>query len=415
MSFFLRALPLFVVLFLDSAGLGLVFPLLNSIIIDPAASFLPDGTSDQMRYFLYGLTIGIFMICWFFGAAILGDLSDHIGRKKSLMICLIGAFLGYVLAGIGIEMHSLTILILGRVIAGFTSGSQSIAQAAIVDMSTPEKKSQHIGYMMLAISIGFIVGPMMGGFLSDKRFFSGFTFATPFYVTAVLAFLNIFLLQYLFKETFKKHSKIHIRWHHAVGIFISAFRSKTVRLLTIMFLSFILGWSSYYTYISYFLLKRYGFSPLETTTFMAIIGVGFSIGFAFFPGYCSKRYTLKSSIIFSLIIAVICTAVTLLTTSSLYAVIFALPMGAFIALAYSNTITLFSDQVDSESQGWVMGITGSIMALSFGIIGLLSGLLIRESENIPLLICFILLAVSAALLFFYKRKGKAHAPEDYSK
>ncbi len=75
------------------------------------------------------------MICWFFGAAILGDLSDSVGRKKSLMICLIGAFLGYLLSAIAIAFHNFWFLILGRIIAGFTSGSQPIAQAAIVDIS----------------------------------------------------------------------------------------------------------------------------------------------------------------------------------------------------------------------------------------------------------------------------------------
>ena len=81
--------PLFLVLFIDGMGLGLLFPILNSIIVDPASAFLPATTSIVMRDFLYGLTVGIFMLCWFFGAAILGDLSDTVGRKKALMICLL--------------------------------------------------------------------------------------------------------------------------------------------------------------------------------------------------------------------------------------------------------------------------------------------------------------------------------------
>src|SRR5690242_15559459 len=98
--------PLFLVLFIDGMGLGLLFPILNTIIIEPNSGFLAVSTTEWLRNFYYGLTIGIFMICWFFGATILGDLSDTIGRKESLMICLIGAFLGYVISALAILCHS---------------------------------------------------------------------------------------------------------------------------------------------------------------------------------------------------------------------------------------------------------------------------------------------------------------------
>src|SRR3990167_1409043 len=94
--------PLFLVLFIDGMGLSLLFPVLNSIIIDTNSNFLPATLSMPTRNFLYGLTVGIFMICWFFGAAILGDLSDTVGRKKALMICLIGSFFGYLLSAMAV-------------------------------------------------------------------------------------------------------------------------------------------------------------------------------------------------------------------------------------------------------------------------------------------------------------------------
>ncbi|ATN85195.1 hypothetical protein AYO29_01045 [Coxiella burnetii str. Schperling] len=104
------------------------------------------------------------MICWFFGAAILGDLSDTVGRKKALLVCLIGSFLGYLLSAFAVGIHSLTFLILGRVIAGFTAGSQPIAQAAIVDVSSEAHKARNIGLILLAISLGLSSGPSLGVF-----------------------------------------------------------------------------------------------------------------------------------------------------------------------------------------------------------------------------------------------------------
>ena len=161
--------PLFLVLAIDSMGLGILFPILSAMIIDPSSTFLATTTPNLMREFYYGAIIGIYMIAWFFGSAILGDLSDIIGRKKALLICLIGACFSYLLAGISFYLHSLTLLIIGRIIAGFTCGSQPIAQAAIVDISAPEHKARNVGYILLAVSLGFVFGPLAGGFLNSKN------------------------------------------------------------------------------------------------------------------------------------------------------------------------------------------------------------------------------------------------------
>src|SRR5579872_201741 len=88
-KFFIAAAPLFLVLFIDSMGLGLVFPILNALVFEPTAHFIHADLTKNIRNLLYGVTVSIFMFCWFFGAAFLGDLSDQIGRKKSLMICLL--------------------------------------------------------------------------------------------------------------------------------------------------------------------------------------------------------------------------------------------------------------------------------------------------------------------------------------
>lgn len=412
MKFFAAAFPLFLVLFLDGMGLGLVFPMLNSILIDPAASFLPPATSDEMRNFLYGLTVGIFMICWFFGAAILGDLSDTIGRRKSLLICLLGGFLGYFFSALGVVFRSMTILIIGRLIAGFTSGSQAIAQAAIVDLSTPETKNRNIGLILLAVSIGFIVGPMLRGILSSSTLVSWFSFSTPFYFAAVLSLLNAVFLYFFFKETFVKKGKVVIHFHHAIQIFISAFKHPKIRFLSLFFLFFILGWSNYYTYISMFLFKRYGFSPLEVTFFMALLGLGFSIGFGFLPNYSAKKLGLKGSVILGIVVGAFSILITVAASKASYAWLTVIPIGIFISVAYSNGISLFSNQVDAESQGWVMGITGSIMALCFGVVGLLSWLINKFSPGAPLVISYILLFLSALIVYFYQRVKQIHRPED---
>src|SRR3990167_6391779 len=201
-SFFVVASPLFLVLFIDSMGLGLVFPVLNELVFEPNFHFLNIELSDGLRHFIYGFTISIFMFCWFFGAAFLGDLSDQIGRKKALMVCLLGASVGYLLSAIAVLWKSYTLLLVGRIVAGLTAGSQSIAQAAFVDISKPEHKARNLGLILFFTSMGFVFGPIAGGVLSDTDLVPWFNYAVPFYFAAIISLLNAALLLFLFHETF---------------------------------------------------------------------------------------------------------------------------------------------------------------------------------------------------------------------
>lgn len=397
--------PLFVVLFIDSMGLGLLFPILNSIIVDPASVFLPVMTSVAVRDFLYGLTIGIFMICWFFGAAILGDLSDTIGRKKALIICLLGSFLGYLVAGVAIWMHSLSLLIVGRVIAGFTAGSQSIAQAAIVDISSQERKARNIGLILLAISLGFVFGPIIGGVLSDIHIVRWFTFSTPMYFAAIISLLNALLLWATFKETFRVTGKVRIKLHRAIQIFISAFQQKRIRYLSLIFFVMLLGWSNFYTFLSMFLLDRYHLSPLKISLFMGVLGLGFAIGCGYLVDVCAKRFVYKRIVTVSILLTAVAILVVLLLDKLNVALVAVLFVGIAIALAYSTIITMFSNQVGENEQGWVMGVTGSIMALCFGITSLLTGLVAQYGANLPIALAAAGLSISGLLMGFYRPRN----------
>lgn len=392
-------LPLFLVLFIDGMGLGLLFPILNTIIIEPQTGFLPVETSLGVRDFYYGLTIGIFMICWFFGAAILGDLSDNVGRKKSLMICLLGSFLGYFLSAIAIVSQNFWLLIVGRIIAGFTSGSQPIAQAAIVDVSSEEHKARNIGFILLAVSLGFVFGPIFGGLLSDNRLVSWFGFETPMYFAAALSLLNAVLLHRSFNETFAKaDDKIKIQWHHAVNIFISAFKHPSICKYSVVLLIMIFGWSNYFSFISLYLLQTYHYSAMENSFFLAVMGLGFSIGCGYIVDFCTKRYSYDWVVITGLLLTATHVLLTLLFKQQWVAWVAALLIGMSLSVAYSVLLTIFSNQVNEDEQGWVMGVTGSIMALCFGLTSIFTGLIAQIGAVLPMTLATLGLAVSGALL-----------------
>ncbi len=402
--FFIHAGPLLLVLFIDGMGLGLVIPVLNGLIFDPDSHFLPNVSYSPFMYnVIYGSVIGIFMLCWFFGAAILGDLSDQIGRKKSLIICLVGAFLSYLLSAVSVTYHSLILFIIGRMVAGFTSGSQPIAQAAIIDLSTKETKSRNIGYILLALSLGFIFGPLIGGVLADHRIVSWFDFATPFYFASLISFLNILLLMWLFKETYVSEvTTFKIKIYEAVNIFISAFQHKKVRVLSILFFIFIFGWSSFYSFISVYLYKTYEFNSSYISFYLTLMGVGFGIGNGFIANYLAKKFDLMAIFIGSSLLTGIIIFLMMVFPSLWFVWLMVAPIACFVSTAYVSILTLFSNQVDDASQGWVMGITGSILAFVWGLNGVTVGLLAGFNVAYPIYISALCLGVTAVLSVFLR-------------
>jgi len=405
-NFFIAASPLFLVLFIDSMGLGLVFPVLNALVFEPTAHFIHADLTKNIRNLLFGVTISIFMFCWFFGAAFLGDLSDQIGRKKSLMICLLGAVVGYVFSAMAVVLGSYSLLLLGRIIAGFTAGSQAIAQAAIVDISEPEHKARNLGLILFFTSLGFALGPMIGGVLSDSSLVPWFSFAMPFYFAATVSFINSILLWKLFDETFFHEHKIRFKFYHAIEIFITAFKDEKIRELSVIMLVMIFGWSGFYSFISMYLLQTYHFTPLQIGFYMGVMGVGFGIGTGFLVDIVTKRFSLKKCMMVGCLFVALGTFLTITAPSQIYVWFDVLIVAIAMALAYSTILTIFSNQVDADSQGWVMGITGSIMAFAFGLNGLLVGLLAGVGPKTPLVVTAICLVLAAVLMkTMYKENG----------
>lgn len=407
-SFFITAMPLFLVLFIDGMGLGLVFPLLNALIMDSHSSLLPSHFGDAIRNICFGSIVSIYMICWFFGASFLGDLSDQIGRRKALLLCLIGAFLGYVLSAISVLMHSLSLLLVGRVIAGFTAGSQPIAQAAIVDLSEPEHKVRNLGFILLSVCVGFIVGPLMGGILSNQHFSTHFNYVTPFYFASFISLINIVLLLTLMKETFirDESAPLNVKIHRAIEVFLEGFRDEKIRGLSAIFFVMIFGWSCYYSYVAMFMVREFQVSVFGTSLFMTLMGVGFVIATGFLADRCSKWFKLRPFSAWMAFLAGAFAFITGVVSHAVLAWLLAIPVALTIALAYSMMLAIFSDQAGEDAQGWVMGITGAIMALSFGLSAFITSLAANISPRLPIIMAGIFMSAAGIWLSVYRLQSE---------
>ena len=398
-TFLKKLMPLLLVLFIDSMGMGLFFPVLSSLIIDPSLHFLAGDYTIEKRQFIYGVIISVYMFSWFFGAAILGDVSDFIGRKKSLLICLGGAVLGYIAAGVSIGMHSIALMVVGRLIAGFTAGSQAIAQAAIVDISDAGNKSRNMSWMVLTLSLGFLMGPILGGILSSPQLVSWFNYTIPMYFAAFISLVNIVLLSYLFNETFIPTKKFVLNWFRALEVFISAFRHRRVRNLSIVLLFMQVGWGAYFSFIITFMVSLFHFTALQSGLFLSLVALGFSTGSGIVAPLCLKWMSLRQSVIINFMTASVMILIMVITQSLYIALVVGFIVGANIAVLYGNLLTLFSNQVSPEEQGWVMGMTGSVGALCFAVTSLLGSVVSFLGLSAPLIIGAISLFIGGIILW----------------
>ena len=397
-TLFKRLMPLLLVLFIDSMGMGLFFPVLSILIIDPSQRFLSPNHSMEERQFIYGVIISVYMFSWFFGAAILGDVSDFIGRKKSLLICLGGAVIGYAIAGLSIAMDSIALMVIGRLIAGFTAGSQAIAQAAIVDLSDANNKSRNMSWMVLTLSLGFLLGPILGGILSSASLISWFDYTIPMYFAAFISLVNIGLLVYLFNETFIPHKKLELHWLRAIDIFISAFKHKAVRRLSLVLLLMEVGWGAYFSFIVTFLVNLFHFTALQSGLFLSLVALGFSCGSGIAVPLCLRYMSLKQSVINSFIVAGLIILWMVISGSLWVSLVVAFLVGTSIAVCYSNILTMLSNQVSATEQGWVMGMTGSVGALCFALTSLLGSVVSFLGLSAPMIIAALSFLAGAVAL-----------------
>lgn len=403
-SLMIMALPLFLALFIDGMGLGILFPILTALLSNPTHGMLSAGTPENVRNLLYGFVVASFAIAWFIGAPILSDISDRSGRKKPLVLSLVGTCFGYLLSAIAVFTHSISLLIIGRVIDGFTAGSQPIAQAAIVDISTPENQTRNIGFILLSVSLGFVVGPILGAFLSDSTLISWFNYTTPFYFAAIISLLNAIFIAIYFKETFTKIGKLQIRFGRALELFADAFKHKTIRYISFAFLFLELGWGGYFSFSSLFLYAKFNYSTQIIGFYIALMASGFGLGFGYVVNFVSHRYSLKTIIISVGFLEAAFILTTALASNPIYAWILVAPIGVCMAVGYSTFISLYSNQVDETQQGWAMGISNAVGAASFGLATLFAGFVAEIGLTTTIALSGVCAFLSALLMLKFKQR-----------
>ncbi|MDQ7824095.1 MAG: MFS transporter [Candidatus Eremiobacteraeota bacterium] len=364
----LRSFPLFILILIDAMAFSMIAPVLSSALVDPRTAVLMTGSPSRYNQLVYGFAIAVCPLIVLFMAPLLGRISDLAGRKKVLVICCSGLVVGNFLIGAAIALRSVVALFIGRVIQGATSASQAMAQAAIVDASSPQDKSFNLSMTLLFSSFGFIMGPALGGYLSDSRISPLFGFSLPLYTVAALSLANLFFLWLLYRDKAAALPGFSFSFQdltQGIRDFFSAFRERSIRQISLSFLFMQMAWGCFFSFVSVFLIEKHGFTSSEVASFMSILGIGFCLSYGLILPFIQKFFRTEH----------ICFAGLLLTGLEILALVlpqgrgimwlFPLPIAITVCFSYGTIITMFSDMAGSDRQGWVMGTTTSLIAMAW--------------------------------------------------
>ena len=244
---------LFLTVFIDMVGFGIVIPVLPLYAERFHASPLAIG-------WLTGIYSGMQIIF----TPLLGKLSDRFGRRPVLMLSLAGTAVGFAVMGLA---DSLLWLFAARIFSGITGGNISIPQAYIADVTTPETRSKWMGMIGAAFGLGFTFGPLIGGIMSR------ISYSAPFYFAAVLAAANVVLLYFILPESLPKE---HRAQPHEDAPVVEVFRHGSGRMFgTVVATYFFLvaGFTIMTAFFALFTQRRFGYDAHANGYLFGFIGI----------------------------------------------------------------------------------------------------------------------------------------------
>ena len=397
---------IFLTVFIDLLGVGIIIPVIPVLFFEESSAIFGQDVSETYRSVLYGLLLASFPAMQFFGAPMLGSLSDKYGRKPVLIISLIGTLIGYLLFGAAILMEDIWLLFISRMLPGFAGGNIAVIYSSIADVSDEKSKAKNFGLVGTAFGLGFILGPTIGGFLADPTLVSWFDSDTPFWFTAILTLLNIVFVLFNFKETLvERRDKRISLWTGFRNIGLS-FKMPNLRVIFSVVLLLSLGFSFFTQFFSVYLITEFDYTEKKIGLLYGWIG----LWLVFTQGFIVRKLSnyFKPSLLLNFSIIALALALGSLLIPSVDWWFYVL--NPFVAISQGitapNLTAVVSGQAGAERQGEVLGINQSMRSLGQAIPPVIAGYINAINEQLPLLTAAGLTLIAWMVYVFIFRQSR---------
>ncbi|POF32287.1 TCR/Tet family MFS transporter [Roseibium marinum] len=338
---------IFTTIMLDAVGIGLIFPILPSL--------LREVTQSENVAPYIGAMIALYAGMQFVFAPVLGALSDRLGRRPVLLISLGGAAINYMCLAFA---PSLWLLFLGRAIAGLTGANVSVAMAYITDISAEGQRARRFGLFSAMFGAGFIIGPVLGGVLGDHWL------RLPFIVAAALNGGNLALAFFMLPESRKPNGeKVGLATLNPLRPLRWAAKMTHVLPILLLFFLFSATGEAYAICWALWGSDTFQWGGLMIGLSLGTFGGCQALAQAFLPGPAVRLLGERGAIVAG--IACACTALTMMALANQGWIIFAiLPLFALGGIGVPALQSLATRQVEDALQGQFQGVLASVVSLA---------------------------------------------------
>ena len=345
-----RALAfIFLTLFIDMIGFAIIIPVMPQLIMELTGEPL----AQAARY--GGLLLLLYAVMQFFMSPVIGALSDRFGRRPVLLLSLLGYAIDYTIMGLA---PVLSWLVVGRLFSGAFAATYATANAYVADVSTPEKRAGNFGIMGAAFGLGFIIGPVIGGFLGEM------SPRAPFFAAAGLALVNFLYGFFILPETLPPEKRRRLDWRRANpigGLLRMRLQPVVIGILGALFL-IQLSHMSLPAVWSYFSIAQFGWSERDIGFSLAYVGLTSAMVQA---GLTRKLAPLLGETRMAAI-GIAAMAASLLAYAFAQAgwqIYAALTLGALGGFIMPSFMAVMSKKLPENEQGELQGAIASIQAI----------------------------------------------------
>ncbi len=397
-------LVVFITIFLDMLSFGVLIPLYPSLIL-PNSPFRisPVGWGYEKSTILLGWLTSIFALTQFFSNPILGQLADKFGRKRIMMVSVLGTIIGFFLFAIGLELKNLFLIFFARFLVGATSGNLTVSQAIVSDISKIKDRAKNYGIIGAAFGMGFIFGPIVGGKLSDHHLFYLFDVSTPFFFISIMGIINLISVFLFLPETNKHYSKKSIVLTKSFYNIYHSFKIEGVKKIAPILFLFNSGFSLFTSFFGIILANKYHFTSIKIANYFGLIGIAIVLSQIFMVRIISLKVKDYNVLRFSIImngLTILC--YYFIPYSQIKLIYWIIPL-----LALSNALSniflsvLISRITDKKYSGEVFGISTGLKSLAMALPTLISSYLVVGNYYLTLLIGSTLTIISGVIFWFY--------------
>jgi MFS family permease len=428
----------FMTLFLDLVGFSIIFPLFPAML----EYYLPDGANSTsllgrcisplfywaenngaadpkfMTSVLFGGVLGsLYSLLQFVCAPLWGSYSDRVGRRKVLIITILGLALSYVA---WFFAASLWILVLARLIGGVMGGNLSVATAVVADVTSASKRSSGMALIGIAFGLGFIIGPAIGGisatvnlldYLPQLSLYGINPFSVPAMISFGLSVINLVWVSVAFKETLPAHKRLINVENKNISI-ADRFKSpcRATKQATSTYLFFMLAFSGMEFTLTFLAVERFLFSPINNGMLFVFIGTVMIIVQGGIVRKLSGRGLEKMLAQIGLACGLFAFFGLAYSTSLIYFLTSLICMSFAVALVTPSLSSLVSLYASETIQGQALGVYRSAGSLARAIGPLVAALAYFSfGSKSAYLFGSVLLVVPLVMAYFLPRPNKYNA------